>query len=131
MAVDLGSWVQSMPNAGQIILENQDASFTVGIWSAGQHPDCQLGNWIVILSLTGMLLVTAGLRLSVSTRWIPLLTLPSGTQRARSRIGDNDPSASLSGNSWGRSDVGPNVLGLRLLVRSSPSTYPGIARCCY
>ena len=35
-----------------------------------------------MLSLTSMLQVNRHLRLSVSTRWIPLLTLPSGTQRA-------------------------------------------------
>ena len=49
------------------------------------NPHYQLGNWIVMLSLTSVLQVNRHLRLSGSTRRIPLVTLPSGTQRARSR----------------------------------------------
>jgi len=48
---------------------------------------CQLGNWIVMPPPTSMLQVNYYVRLSVSTRQIPLMTLLSGTQRARSRIG--------------------------------------------
>jgi hypothetical protein len=50
---------------------------------AGSSPDHQLGNWLVMLLLTCMLQIRRHLRLSMSARGIPLLVLPSGTQRAR------------------------------------------------
>lgn len=63
----------------------------VQLWSAAPSTsDCQFKNWIVMSLLTSMLQVNRNLRLSVSTRRIPLWPLPSGTKRPRSRIGDND-----------------------------------------
>ena len=45
--------------------------------------DCQLGNWIIMPPPTSMSQVNGHLRLSAGTRRIPLLTLPPGTERAR------------------------------------------------
>jgi hypothetical protein len=47
--------------------------------------DYQLGNWLVMLSLTGTLQVSRHVVLSVTTPQIPVPTLVSGTQRARRR----------------------------------------------
>ena len=49
----------------------------------GLELHCELGNWIVMPPLTSMLQVNRDLGLSVSTRWTSLLTVPSGTRRAR------------------------------------------------
>jgi hypothetical protein len=82
--------LRGFPRPG-ITLRSTDYSYRLSAWELD-----------VMLPLTSLLQVDRHVRLSVGTRWTPLLTLPSGTQRARSRIGGTTtPIVSLSGKDIG------------------------------
>jgi hypothetical protein len=64
----------------------------------------------------------------VGTRQVPLLTLPSGTQQARSRIGDNDPTFFLIREFVDRCWLHmPNSMQ-RLMAASSALRRPSLTR---